>query len=137
MQPQFLTHEEVLAIHRDQIERYGGSLGLRDEGMLRSALAMPSAGIGGEYFHSDLQEMAAAYLFHLAQNHPFVDGNKRVAAVAAFVFLWLNGYELTADEATYERIVRDAASGVASKAQLSEFFRVHARARPGSKRRGR
>lgn len=137
MQPLFLTLEEVLAIHRDQIERYGGSHGLRDEGMLRSALAMPSAGVGDEYFHSGLHEMAAAYLFHLAQDHPFVDGNKRVAAVAAFVFLWLNGTELTASETEYERIVRRAASGEASKSQLSEFFRVHTQPRPGSKRRSR
>src|SRR5207245_5063328 len=86
----FLDLAEVTEIHRDQIERYGGAHGVRDQGLLESALAMPQAGMAGEYFHTDLFEMAAAYLFHLAKNHPFIDGNKRVAAMAAFVFLAMN-----------------------------------------------
>lgn len=135
MEPVFLDLDAVLAIHRDQIERYGGSAGLRDEGMLRSAVAMPGAGMSGQFFHSDAFEMAAAYLFHLARNHPFVDGNKRVAAVAAFTFLWLNGFELAAGESDYEGIVRRAASGDAPKSELAEFFRKHSRRR--RKRRGR
>lgn len=87
MEPVFVTLDEVFAIHRDQIERYGGAPGVRDQGLLLSALAQPAATFGEGFLHADLHEMAAAYLFHLIQNHPFVDGNKRVAAVAAAVLL--------------------------------------------------
>ena len=98
--PVFLSLGEILEIHRDQIERYGGDAGIRDLGLLQSALAVPASGFGGRYLHSDLFEMAAAYLFHLVQNHPFVDGNKRTGAVAALVFLSLNGIEI---EAAWDR----------------------------------
>ena len=81
MNPIFLSLAEVLEIHRDQIERYGGDPGIRDLDLLQSALAIPAAGFGGQYLHNDLYEMAAAYLFHITQNHPFVDGNKRTGAV--------------------------------------------------------
>src|SRR5512142_2760146 len=94
----FLQLDEILEIHRDQIMRYGGSSGIRDQGLLASALAMPHATFGQNYLHPDIPSMAAAYLFHIIMNHPFVDGNKRVAAVAAFIFLALNGYDLTASE---------------------------------------
>jgi len=73
VEPIFLTLDEILAIHRDQIERYGGAYGVRDMGLLQSAVAMPSAAAYGQYLHTDLCEMAAAYLFHIAQNHAFVD----------------------------------------------------------------
>ena len=91
MTPDFISLQDVLSIHKDQIERYGGSLGVRDMGLLESAIAMPQAGFGGQYFHTDLFEMAAAYLFHLAKNHPFVDGNKRTALATCLVFLSENG----------------------------------------------
>jgi death on curing protein len=87
MEPRFLELDEILEIHRDQIERYGGATGIRDLALLRSAVAMPSAGVAGEYLHRDLIEIAGAYLFHLVMNHPFIDGNKRVGTVAALVFL--------------------------------------------------
>jgi death-on-curing protein len=83
MPPVFLNLAEVLEIHRDQIERYGGQPGIRDLDLLQSALAMPAAGFGDRYLHEDLLEMAAAYLFHIARNHPFVDGNKRTVAAAS------------------------------------------------------
>ncbi len=123
MEPQFLTIAEVLEIHRDQIERYGGEYGLRDHGLLESALAMPAAGAEGEYFHADLFEMAAAYAFHLVANHPFLDGNKRVGAVAAVVFLKLNGVRLKPDEAGYEALIMGAAQGRVGKSELAGFFR--------------
>src|SRR5580692_9224146 len=94
----FLTRDEVVEIHRDQIERYGGSLGIRDEGLLQSAVAMPEASFGGERLHASISGIAAAYLFHLAMNHPFIDGNKRVGAASAIVFLKMNGRELVAAE---------------------------------------
>jgi Fic/DOC family len=76
MSSDFLTLDEVLEIHRDPIERYGGGEGIRDLGLLQSELAQPSATFGGQYLHADLHEMAAAYLYHLVQNHPFLDGNR-------------------------------------------------------------
>jgi len=127
--PHFLELAHVVEIHRDQIARYGGSLGVRDQHLLESAMAMPQSGMGGEYFHRDLSEMAAAYLFHLVKNHPFVDGNKRVGAMAAFVFSRLNGLELTATESAYEKLVLDVVAGGADKATIAAFFRKHCRPR--------
>ena len=127
--PIFLGLDEVVEIHRDQIERYGGHPGIRDMGLLQSAVAMPSAGFGEDYLHADIYEMAAAYLFHIARNHPFVDGNKRTGAVAAVVFLLMNGKEIQADEDSFENIVRSVAEGKADKATIAEYFRRHAKGR--------
>jgi death-on-curing protein len=88
----YLTLAEVLAIHSDQIERYGGSQGVRDFGLLEAALYRPQTG-----HYADLIEEAAALWESLAQNHPFVDGNKRTAFAAAYTFLAINGARLTAD----------------------------------------
>jgi death-on-curing protein len=84
----------VLRIHARQLEVFGGQDGVRDAGLLASAVAMPQASFDGELLHPDVFAMAAAYAFHLAENQPFVDGNKRTAVVAADVFLTLNGVEL-------------------------------------------
>jgi death-on-curing protein len=126
--PVFLSLAEVLEIHRDQIERYGGHAGLRDLGLLQSALAMPAAGFGGRYLHADLLEMGAAYLFHIMQNHPFIDGNKRTGTVAAIVFLSLNGIELEADETQLEKLVIDVAKGKVGKNTVANFLRKNLRA---------
>jgi death on curing protein len=96
--PVFLDIEEVLLIHEEQLPRYGGSPGIRDRGLLESAVAMPRATAGGEFAHEDLFAMAAAYAFHIAQNQPFVDGNKRTGLLAALVFLDLNGVEIADSE---------------------------------------
>ena len=125
MRPTFLTLDEIIHIHRDQIARYGGSEGIRDWGMLQSAVAAPAAGVGGQFLHGDLCEMAAAYLFHLVQNHPFLDGDKRVGAVAAFVFLALNDTKLTADQTAYAELVLSVARGETSKSAVAEFFRAN------------
>ncbi|MEN6521127.1 MAG: type II toxin-antitoxin system death-on-curing family toxin [Armatimonadota bacterium] len=124
---EFLGLDEVLEIHRDQIERYGGSAGIRDMGLLQSAVAMPAAGFGERYLHEDMSEMAAAYLFHITQNHPFVDGNKRTGAVAAIVFLEINGVELNADEDELETLVRSVATGQSDKVAVAVFFRHNCR----------
>ena len=87
----YLTLAEVLAIHADQIRRYGGSEGIRDAGLLEAALYRPQTG-----YYADLVEEAAALWESLAQNHPFVDGNKRVAFAATYTFLAINGVRLTA-----------------------------------------
>jgi death-on-curing protein len=89
--PDFLTVEDVLLLHEEQLARYGGGAGVRDPGALDSAVAMPRATFDGQFVHEDLFAMAAAYAFHLAQNQPFVDGNKRTGLAAALVFLDLNG----------------------------------------------
>ena len=91
-------------------------------------MAMPAAGFGGHYAHTGLHEMAAAYLFHLVQNHPFIDGNKRTGAVAAMVFLELNGIEVDADEKALEKLVLAVAAGGAGKTTVAEFFRKYSRA---------
>lgn len=124
----FLTLEEVLALHANQIERYGGIHGLRDSGLLSSALAMPQASFGGKYLHPTIYEMAAAYLFHLAQNHPFLDGNKRIGLAAALAFLGLNDLELEADDDALFDLVLRVATGTRSKAEIAVFLqqRCHA-----------
>ena len=100
---------------------------MRDLGLLQAALATPAAGFGGWYLHSGLYEVAAAYLFHIPQNHPFVDGNTRTGVVAAIVFLSLNGMELEADEERLERLVLDVAQAKAGKAAVTDFFRNSSR----------
>jgi death-on-curing protein len=122
-EPVFLGLDEVIEIHHDQIDRYGGPSGIRDIELLKSAISMPPATFGGEYLHKNLYEMAAAYLFHVVRNHPFLDGNKRTGAVAAVVFLIMNGIELQADEDSFEKLVRSVAEGKTDKAKIAEFFR--------------
>lgn len=122
-EPIFLGLDEVIEIHHDQINRYGGPSGIRDIELLKSAISMPPATFGGEYLHKNLYEMAAAYLFHVVRNHPFLDGNKRTGAVAAVVFLIMNGIELQADEDSFEKLVRSVAEGKTDKAKIAEFFR--------------
>ena len=125
--PLFLSVEDVIEIHADQIQRYGGSLGIRDADLLQSALGMPEAGFGDQYLHVDLFEMAAAYLYHIVQNHPFIDGNKRAGTMAAFVFLKLNGLTLDADESAFETLVLQAAQGQVGKDAIADFFRESAK----------
>ncbi|MEJ2327483.1 MAG: type II toxin-antitoxin system death-on-curing family toxin [Chromatiaceae bacterium] len=122
MGPVFLGLAEVLAIHRDQITRYGGIPGIRDIELLKSALGMPAATYGGQFLHTDIHEMAAAYLFHLVKNHPFLDGNKRVGVVAALVFLALNGYDFDAPEDDVADMVLAVARGETSKAEVAGFI---------------
>jgi len=121
----FLNLSEVLHIHSDQIERYGGEPGVRDIGLLQSALAMPAAGFGGRFLHHDLFEKAAAYPLHIARNHPFVDGNKRTGAACALVFLELNDIEINAGEDALVEVVTAVAEGRAAKEAIANFFRRH------------
>jgi len=125
----FLTFAEIIEIHDYQIGHFGGGEGLRDIELLRSAIGMPSATFGGEYLHPTIIEMAAAYLYHLAENHPFVDGNKRVGAMAALIFLDLNGYEFDASDAEFTDMVLKVASGKMLKAEITLFFRQHTHSR--------
>ena len=123
--PVFLSVDNVLYMHSDSIRTEGGCDGLRDVALLESAVMMPQQQFGGEYLHHGLAAMAAAYLYHIACNHPFVDGNKRAAAMAAFVFLDANGQEVGATEAEFEELVLEVASGTISKDDLTLWFVEH------------
>ncbi len=123
MGPRFLTMGEVLLILQDQIRRYGGRFGVRDTDLLSSALSMPSASYQGEYLHRDLYSQAAAYAFHICQNHPFVDGNKRTALVAALVFLSLNGIELQDPHDALFQLMMDVSSKGTGKTDIAATFR--------------
>ncbi len=110
----FLTLDEVLAIHVHQIRRYSGSAGVGDRGLLASALAMPQATFGGEELHATATEQAAAYLFRVTKNHPFVDGNKRTGLACCLLFLRLNGTRIRAtDDEVVQRVEGVASGGVA------------------------
>lgn len=119
----FLGIEDVMSLHADQIALYGGDPGIRDLGLLESAIAQPRATFGGEFLHKDLFEMAAAYLFHIVQNHAFIDGNKRTGAVAALVFLDLNGIEINAPKGSIYDLTISVARGQTDKQQIAIFFR--------------
>lgn len=118
----FLDKKTILAFHRDQVKIYGGKDGIRDEGLLESALAQPQASFGGEYVHSTVFEMAAAYGFHICKNHPFFDGNKRTALVAIYTFLYVNGYRLQADKKSLYAVMIDLANGKLEKEELAAFL---------------
>jgi len=118
----FLTLDEVLAVHHDQISSFGGSYGVRDRGLLESALAQPRATFAGELLHPKIHQQATAYLYHLAMNHPFIDGNKRTAFAATDIFLRLNGYSLNlTNEQVYE-LVMQVACGQMGKLELANFL---------------
>ncbi len=122
-QPGFLSVGQVRAIHARMIGEFGGSRELRDAGLLESAVMMPTAQFGGRYVHKGIPAMAAAYLFHLCQNHPFVDGNKRTALAAAEVFLLASGRRLAATNEELEDLVLGVAEGKVSKEEVTRFFR--------------
>ncbi|MCL2806127.1 MAG: type II toxin-antitoxin system death-on-curing family toxin [Treponema sp.] len=118
----FLTLSEVLLILGDQIRNYGGAYGVRDLNLLSSAIYMPESSFGGNYLHETIPAMAAAYAFHLCQNHPFIDGNKRVALACSLVFLDINGYDFNCDEETLYNKMMDVAKGNVKKEELIKFF---------------
>lgn len=124
-EPVFLTFAEIIEIHNYQIENFGGASGVRDMELLKSALGMPSATFGGTFLHPTIYEMAAAYLFHLVENHPFVDGNKRVGAMAALVFLDMNGIDFEASDEEFTAMVLRVASGKMLKAEITLFLKEH------------
>ena len=117
----YLTVAEVLAMHADQIQRYGGSHGIRDQGLLEAALFRPQTG-----YYADLIEEAAALWESLSQNHAFIDGNKRAAFAATYTFLAINGARLTADaEATYAFVAALYEAGRFIFDQLVPWLRAH------------
>lgn len=122
-QIEFLSFEDLEQIHSDQLDRYGGSEGYIDQNVVKSALAQPQASMFGAYLHTDIAEMAAAYLFHFAASQGFIDGNKRTAAVCAGVFLARNGYRLgCTDEDLYELTIAIANNRM-HKPEIGEWIR--------------
>ena len=119
----FLTLSEVLTILRDQITRYGGSFGVRDLGLLSSAIAVPQASFAGHALHNDIFEMAAAYAFHICQNHPFIDGNKRVALASALIFLDLNGASISDPAERLYEMMMEVAESRMGKSEIVSVFR--------------
>ena len=109
------------------VVRYGGTLGVRSLDVLESALAQPKQTFDGRYVHKTLFGMAAAYLFHIVKNHPFIDGNKRVGAAAADVFLYTNGYDFQVNPLDYENIVLETVVGKTSKNDLATYFQKNSK----------
>ncbi len=121
--PVFLTVEHVLIIHSRMIREFGGTEVVRDYGLLESAVMMPAAQFGGLFLHKSIPAMAAAYLFHICKNHPFMDGNKRTALASAEVFLILNDWRLNATNKQLEELVFGVAESRLSKEYVEIFFR--------------
>ncbi len=120
----FLSLEDVVAIHDNTLRHEGGLMGLRDPGLLESAVLMPQQQFGGSYLHEDVAAMAAAYLFHICSNHPFVDGNKRTAVLASLVFLAVNGVERFPAPEGLERMTMGLAAGEIDKGELTGWMRT-------------
>jgi len=124
--PLFLTLDEVLSLHEEQIHLFGGSSGIRDLGLLQSAMGSVEATFGGVFLHETIYEMAAAYLYGICRNHPFLDGNKRTAVAAALTFLDMNGIEVEANEDTFYDLVIGVAEGRVSRSAVAVFLEKHA-----------
>ena len=128
-EPVFLTLTETIEIHEYQIKHFGGTNGLRSLDLLKSAIGMPASTFNGNYLHPAIPDMATAYLFHIVENHPFLDGNKRVGTMSALIFLELNGYDFDASDKELTEVVLQVAAGKMSKDALSLFFRQHSHCR--------
>jgi death-on-curing protein len=126
-EPEFLDVADVEALHAEQLRLFGGGDGIRDRGALESAVAMPQSSFAGAFLHDGVFEMAAAYAFHIAENQPFVDGNKRTALNAALVFLGINGWDVEdPDELLYAAMI-GVAERTVSKEELASTLRRLAR----------
>ena len=118
-----LTVEIVREIHAEAIAKFGGSDGVRELALLESAVAAPQASFGGESPYQDIAEVAAAYLFYLCKNHPFIDGNKRAALGACIVFLRLNGIEPKTDGEEWEELTLTVAASAIDRDEATERMR--------------
>jgi death-on-curing protein len=119
-----LTVANVLEVHAEAISRFGGSVGIREIALLESAVAAPQASFGGESVYTDLTEVAAAYLFFICRNHPFVDGNKRAALGACIVFLRLNGIEPQPDSQSWEALTLEVDASRLDRDQTTQRLRA-------------
>ncbi|WP_195155512.1 type II toxin-antitoxin system death-on-curing family toxin [Candidatus Protochlamydia phocaeensis] len=121
----FLPVEMIILYHDKLIDSYGGVHGIRDMGLLLSALEMPKAHLFGVELHPTLEDKAAAYLFHIICNHPFIDGNKRTGGFVAAVFLEINGKSTDFPDEAYESLILGVARGEMKKEDISRFFKRH------------
>ena len=121
--PFFLTLAEIIEIHKNQIDLYGGDQGTRDIRLLESAASQPEASFAGEWLHADIIEMASAYAFHICMNHPFIDGNKRAALASALIFLELNGISILDPKRRLLDAMLKMAAGHFSKKEFSDLIR--------------
>jgi len=126
-EPIFLSVENIASIHTRMIKEFGGMPGIADQGLLESAVAMPFASAEGKFLHDSLPAMAAAYLFHICKNHAFFDGNKRVAVVAADVFLNINGMRLEVSDEKLKQLCLRVAAGEMSKKDAIAFFEEYSK----------
>lgn len=131
----FLSVEDVLAVHADAIRHEGGMAGIRDHGLLESAVMMPRQQFGGGYLYRTLADQAAAYLFHLCCNHPFNDGNTRVSVLSSLVFLDVNGVQQLPEPGPLETLTMQCAAGEIGKSEVAAFFRKRLRASATPRRR--
>lgn len=125
----FLSIQQIDLLHLEVLKEFGGADGLRDRGLLESALEMPWATFDGKLLHKNLSSIAAAYLFHICRNHPFIDGNKRVALGAALIFIEVNGGIIRASDDELERLTLGVASSEINKDAVTTFFRRRVKAR--------
>jgi death-on-curing protein len=125
--PLFLSVENLITIHDRMIKEFGGMPGIADQGLLESAAAMPTASFEGNYLHKGLAAMAAAYMFHICKNHPFFDGNKRVAVAAADIFLNINGMRLRVSDKELKQLCLRVAAGEVSKSDTIAFLEEHSK----------
>ncbi|MBZ0266251.1 Fic family protein [bacterium] len=121
--PEFLTVEDVLAIHHSQMKRYGGRPDIRDQKLLESAIGMPQAMFDGKFLHQDFFSMAAAYAFHISQNQPFIDGNKRTGLITALVFLDINNIQVWEENHEFHSAMIAIADGKLSKQEFADLLR--------------
>lgn len=119
----YITVDQAIQVHDGLVKQHGGLQGIRDIGLLTSAMEMPKSAFDGQHMYPTLFDKAAAYLFYIAKNHPFFDGNKRTAAFVALLFLRMNDCKIILDEMQYELLVIGTAEGLISKAQISVFFK--------------
>lgn len=120
-EPKWLTYDQVVAIHSRQLRRFGGATGLRDDGLLRSAIERPIN--KWHYEQAELPELAAAYAFGLSKNHVFVDGNKRIAFMSMMIFLRKNDVRFAPDQAQATKIILALAAGEVSEDSLTRWIR--------------
>lgn len=130
-EPLFLTLAEVLQLHAYQVEHFSGDPAIRDLGLLESAIHQPCVMLDGRVLHEDLASMAAAYLFHIVQNHAFADGNKRTGAHAAIAYLAMNNIDVEYPTDATEALTLGVAKGEVSKEQVIAFFRKLLADNPG------
>ena len=123
----FLTLSEVLLILEDQIRNYGGAYGVKDLNLLSSAIYVPESSFNGKYLHETIPVMAAAYVYHICQSYPFIDGNKRVALACSLVFLDINGYEFNCDDEILYNEIMDVAKSEVKKDELIIFYEKYSK----------